>query len=48
LAVVTSARRWERVGVLRATLLNQVFLLAYLAGMPPRRIAEWYYPNSKH
>ena len=47
LAVVTSARRWERVGVLRATLFNQVFLLAYLLGMPPRRIAEWYYAKSK-
>lgn len=47
LAVATSARRWERVGVFRATLLNQVFLLAYLLGMPPRRIAEWYYPNPK-
>ena len=47
LAVVTSARRWERIGVVRATLLNQVFLLAYLAGMPPRRIAQWYYPRSK-
>ena len=47
LGVVTSARRWERVGVVRATLLNQVFLLAYLAGMPPRRIAQWYYPRSK-
>ena len=47
LGVVTSARRWERVGVVRATLLNQLFLLAYLLGMPPRRIAEWYYPRSK-
>ena len=46
LAVVTSARRWERVGVVRATMLNQVFLLAYLLGMPPRRIAEWYYRQS--
>jgi hypothetical protein len=47
LAVETSARRWERVGVFRATVLNQVLLLAYLAGMPPQRIAEWYYPKSK-
>ena len=47
LAVVTSARRWESVGVLRATVLNQLFLLAYLLGMPPRRIAQWYYPTSK-
>lgn len=42
LAALTSARRWESLGILRATLLNQFFLLAYLAGMPPRRIAHWY------
>ena len=42
LAVLTSARRWESLGVVRTTLLNQVFLLAYLFGMPPRRIANWY------
>ncbi len=47
LEAVTSARRWERVGVVRATLLNQLFLLAYLLGMPPRRMAEWYYEKSK-
>ncbi len=47
LGAVTSARRWERVGVVRATLLNQLFLLAYLLGMPPRRMAEWYYEKSK-
>ena len=46
LPALTSARRWESLGVLRATLLNQLFLLAYLAGMPPRRIANWYYRRS--
>lgn len=44
---VTSARRWERIGVVRATLLNQLFLVAYLLGMPPRRMAEWYYEKSE-
>jgi len=47
LAAVTSARRWESRGVLRTTALNQLFLLAYFLGMPPRRIARWYYPKSK-
>ncbi len=41
-AVVTSARRWERRGVLPVTLCNQFYLLAYLLGMPPGRIAQWY------
>ena len=41
-AVVTSARRWERFGVLRATLLNQAIILAYLLGISPARLAHWY------
>jgi hypothetical protein len=43
LAALTSARRWESLGVVRATLLNQFFLLASLLGTPPRRLASWYY-----
>ena len=45
-SVLTSARRWESLGVLRAMLLNQFFLLAYLLGTPPRHIAHWYYRRS--
>jgi rSAM/selenodomain-associated transferase 2 len=41
-AVLTSARRWEQLGVLRATLLNQAIILAYLFGVPPARLARWY------
>jgi rSAM/selenodomain-associated transferase 2 len=40
--VVTSARRWEKLGVLRTTLLNQVIILAYLLGVAPARLARWY------
>ncbi len=40
--VLTSARRWERLGVLRATLLNQAIILAYLFGVSPARLASWY------
>ena len=45
-SVLTSARRWENLGVLRATLLNQLFILAYFLGAPPRHIAHWYYRQS--
>ena len=45
-AAVTSARRWERRGVFTVTLWNQVFLLAYFLGVPPARIAQWYYRRS--
>jgi rSAM/selenodomain-associated transferase 2 len=47
LAVKTSARRWESRGVLRTTLLNQLFLLSYFLGISPQRIARWYYPAAK-
>ncbi|MBI5190635.1 MAG: TIGR04283 family arsenosugar biosynthesis glycosyltransferase [Nitrospirae bacterium] len=41
-SVVTSARRWERLGVLRTTLINQAVILGYMAGVPPERLAMWY------
>lgn len=40
--VVTSSRRWERLGALRCTLMNQVIILAYLLGVSPARLAFWY------
>jgi rSAM/selenodomain-associated transferase 2 len=43
LSVTTSARRWQRVGTWRATWINQLALVAYLAGIPPKRIARWYH-----
>ncbi|MCI0622130.1 MAG: TIGR04283 family arsenosugar biosynthesis glycosyltransferase [Acidobacteria bacterium] len=41
-AAVTSARRWERLGVWRTTLLNQAVILAYLCGASRHRLARWY------
>ena len=40
--VTTSARRWQRVGVWRNTLLNQVCVAAYHLGVPAARIAGFY------
>jgi rSAM/selenodomain-associated transferase 2 len=39
---ITSARRWQEVGIWRTTLLNQAIVLAYWAGVPPARLACWY------
>ena len=39
--VVTSARRWHEGGVWRTTLLNQLCLAGYLAGVPADRVAAW-------
>ena len=40
--VRTSARRWEREGVVRTTLRNAVLITLYLLGVHPRRLARWY------
>jgi len=42
LSVQTSARRWQRLGVLRTTLLNQLVILGYFLGVAPARLAGWY------
>jgi len=44
--VVTSARRWKKEGVVRATLRNWVLAAAYLAGVAPERLAGHYRPHS--
>jgi rSAM/selenodomain-associated transferase 2/rSAM/selenodomain-associated transferase 1 len=41
-AVKTSPRRWQNLGVLKTWLLNQIILVAYFIGVPPRRLAFWY------
>jgi rSAM/selenodomain-associated transferase 2 len=40
--VKTSARRWEREGVLRCTARNWAIMLLYLLGVRPGRLARWY------
>lgn len=45
-AVMTSGRRWQKLGVLRTTLINQIIIIAYLLGISPNRLANWY--RSKH
>jgi rSAM/selenodomain-associated transferase 2/rSAM/selenodomain-associated transferase 1 len=41
-AVRTSARRWERFGVMRTTLTNQLMLAAYHVGISPQNLARFY------
>ncbi len=40
--VLTSARRWRQVGTWRTTLINQLAIAAYFAGVSPSRIGSWY------
>jgi len=41
-STTVSARRWRRIGVLKASLLNQIIILAYRLGVSPTRLAEIY------
>jgi rSAM/selenodomain-associated transferase 2 len=41
-AVITSSRRWHKLGVLKTTLINQAVLVAYFLGSNPARLARWY------
>jgi rSAM/selenodomain-associated transferase 2 len=41
-AVVTSARRWQRVGPLRTTAINQAMLIGRALGLSPDRLAVLY------
>ena len=40
-AVRTSARRWQKLGVVRATLTNQLCLIAFRLGVSPKRLTSW-------
>jgi len=39
---LTSGRRWQKLGVLKTTLINQGAIIAYLLHIPPQQIAWWY------
>ncbi|MBI5394485.1 MAG: TIGR04283 family arsenosugar biosynthesis glycosyltransferase [Verrucomicrobia bacterium] len=41
-AIVTSGRRWQRLGALRTTLTNQFILTAYALGVSPETLARLY------
>ncbi len=40
--VTTSSRRWQRLGVLRTTITNQIILLGYALKVPPEKLASLY------
>lgn len=41
-AVSTSGRRWEKLGVVRTTLLNQVMIVGFYLGVSPDHLRQWY------
>ncbi|MCP4337958.1 MAG: glycosyltransferase family 2 protein [Desulfobulbaceae bacterium] len=38
----TSARRWQNIGIIRTTLINQLIVCGYSLGVPPAMLARWY------
>lgn len=40
--VITSSRRWQKLGVWQTTIVNQLAIAAYFLKIPPKRIAQWY------
>lgn len=40
--VTTSARRWQKLGVLRTTLINQLVVIGFFLKVPPSRLALLY------
>ena len=41
--ILTSARRWRRLGIVRTTFRNQCMIAGYFAGVPPARLYRFYY-----
>ena len=41
-SVLTSARRWQKLGIFRTTLINQLIIIGYFVGIPPHKLASWY------
>lgn len=44
-AVRTSARRWQKLGIVKTTLINQLMIIGYYLGVSPDRLAKWYRGN---
>lgn len=40
--VITSGRRWQKVGLVKTTFINQAIVLGYHLGINPQTLAHWY------
>lgn len=40
--VITSGRRWQKLGIIRTTLINQLVVLGFMIGIHPSRLARLY------
>lgn len=40
--VITSARRWQKLGIIKTTLINQIIIMGYYLKINPHRLAKIY------
>lgn len=40
--VLTSGRRWQKLGIVKTTLINQLIIAGYFLGVPPADLVRWY------
>lgn len=40
--VITSGRRWQKLGVLKTTSINQIIIIGYFLGISPEKLARFY------
>jgi len=45
--VLTSGRRWQKLGIFKTTLINQVVIIGYLFGVSTKILAQWYRSHFK-
>lgn len=46
-SAITSARRWQQQGLLKTTIVNQLMLAGWAAGISAERLAGWYYKQGR-
>ncbi len=39
---ITSARRWQNIGIVKTTLINQLIVCGHSIGVPPATLSRWY------
>ena len=45
--VITSGRRWQKLGIMKTTWINQQAIIAYFLGVSPDRIRSWYHHHGR-
>lgn len=45
---LTSPRRWQRLGFVRTTVINQLIVLGFFCGASPDRLVRWYIGDRQH